>query len=144
MNHKIGQINYLCDEEEYTYAKLDTKEEVRLPYYSYRMIKLYCLRYACPIQARLQYAKHVLKASKKIPILVRDKDHMIFFPIYGHPKKDIWINYEKIDKIKENKFGSEIHFQNKEVLYLDIHITTLRKQLRRCKTILSYMNENIV
>lgn len=144
MNMKLHQINYIYDKEECSYVRLSTKEEIIFPYYSYRIIELCCMKYATTIKGRIDFAKRILKGARKIPILVRDKDCLLFFPVYGTRKKDIWVNYNSIKKIKENEKGSKILFYNDEILCLDVHITTLRKQMRRCKTIVTYMDKNIV
>jgi competence protein ComK len=92
----------------------------------------WCLAHGSSLRGSADVAKHHLKATQKLPVLVNPQDGLFFFPTLSrcHPEC-IWINVTQIRNLKNLGNRTLVCFHNGE-LELDIGIRSLRMQVKRC------------
>lgn len=108
-----------------------------------RFLLKVCKRYGSTYEARKQSVLLCIKGKQKLPLLLSERYRIIFFPIFGtNGKENIWIQYAKVEKIKDEKEkGCRVVFCGNEEILLPIGIRSLRKQMKRCKTLYQFLED---
>ena len=85
--------------------------------------------------------RNIIKSKYKIPVIISEKNKIIFFPLVGLKSNDcIWLNFNKIDNyIKENDFIKVIFFNNYVKKFLCSY-TVFNNQINKCSRLIWIYN----
>lgn len=93
----------------------------------------WCLAHGSSLRGSADVAKHHLKATQKLPVLVNPHGGLFFFPTLSRDHPDcIWINVAQIRNLKNLGNRTLVYFYGGE-LELDIGIRSVRMQVKRCE-----------
>lgn len=65
-----------------------------------------CIYYGCTLDGRIKAAKSLISSRYKIPVIISEKNNIIFFQVKGK-KEIIWFNFNRI--IDFNRAGNGIN-----------------------------------
>lgn len=141
---RYENILYMQDENNKCKIVYEDKVEVYGHTSLYCMKKL-CLSYGHILKYAIKFSAKILKIRQKAPVLLSVDKTIIFFPVYGLTQDNIWIQYNKIKKLRQDQNGRcIIHFKNKETLVLGCNRRSIQRQRRRCRRLLQILKESII
>ena len=96
------------------------------------IIKDNCEFYGSSYEGRCVGTKSLTGIKTKYPIIIEESRNIIFFPTSStRNKQSTWIALNKVKNINEYKSNSQVEFQNKEKINLDISVYSLENQIIR-------------
>ena len=96
------------------------------------IIKDNCEFYGSSDEGRCVGTKSLTGIKTKYPIIIEESRNIIFFPTSStRNKQSTWIALNKVKNINEYKSNSQVEFQNKEKINLDISVYSLENQIIR-------------
>ena len=66
-----------------------------------------CICYGSSLNGRIRGSKWALKSKYKLPIVISEKEKLLFFPV-----NEMWINFAMIEDVKRKNDGVEVLFKN--------------------------------
>ena len=92
-----------------------------------------CIYYGSSLKGRMEGSKNLINSKYRLPIIISDKNNLIFFPINGAKKNEIiWFNFNMIKiYIKEKNFVKIIFNNNYEQQFM-ISYTIFNNQMLKC------------
>ena len=96
-----------------------------------KIIRYNCIRNGSTFEGRLENTKNQLGYSYKAPIVVREKDNLIFFPtVSPRLKRVAWINYNNIeDYFPDDNNKCIIRFFGGNEVKLDVSFFVISSQI---------------
>lgn len=92
-----------------------------------------CCYYGSSYQGRLKASKYFLKIRSKVPIIMREKDMIIFFPIASPRRIDnVWVNYSNVVSYKKEKEWVRVRFRDGEDVVFRVSFNVFNSQMLKC------------
>ena len=106
------------------------------------IIRENCEFYGSSYQGRCVGTKNLTGIKAKYPIIIEESRNIIFFPTSSsRNKQSCWIALNKVRNINQNNLKSQILFNNKVKLDLDISYYSLENQVVRATMLKSKLYE---
>lgn len=106
------------------------------------IIKDNCEFYGSSYEGRCIGTKSLTGIKTKYPIIIEESRNIIFFPTSStRTKQSTWIALNKIKDIKRKNYNSQVEFNNKEKIDLDISVYSLENQMVRATMLKSKLYE---
>ena len=100
---------------------------------SIEIIENSCLYYGSSLQGRIDAASKIIFNSYKVPILINNKDNLVFFPtISPSSNQCIWISINEIYELNNNNSLVTIIFKNGSKIDTNLSLYSLENQM--CKS----------
>lgn len=117
--------------EEFTKI-IELEEEYILPKKTYEVMEDSCSYYGSSYQGRLKGTKKILGSNYKLPIVVEEKNDIIFFPTNGiENEKCSWLSLNNISKYEKHGGYTRVTFSNGKKLIIKMTYSTFELQLMR-------------
>ena len=87
-----------------------------------------CISYGSSLHGRIKGSKWALKSKYKLPIVVSEKEKLVFFPV-KELGKEIWVNFEMINDVKKNKNVVKVEFKNGLKVDINVSYTVFNNQV---------------
>lgn len=103
-----------------------------------------CIYYGSSLQGRIKGSKSLLNGKYKLPIIISEKNKIIFFPIKDSFKNEVyWFNFDLIKDYKRENNLVRIIFSNDESLKLSASFTIFNNQIYKCSRLwLNYLTRS--
>lgn len=106
------------------------------------IIKSSCLFYGCSFEGRLNGTKYILGLKSKIPIIINEKNNIIFFPTDSIRKSSCnWLSLNNINNCQKNAKNTKILFFNGIELSLNISKYIIDNQILRASRLQMLINQ---
>lgn len=105
-----------------------------------------CILHGSSIVGRLKATQILTGYTYKAPILISEKDNLIFFPTSSPRLKSVsWINLSSIERCyySISKNMTSIKFNNNKVIDFDISISIMNNQILRATRLESQIRKNM-
>lgn len=98
------------------------------------IIKNSCLYFGCSYDGRRDGVKSIIGVDMKVPILIEDSKHIIFFPTSSCiNQSSIWISYQNLLKYsKVDEFSTMLYFRNNKNIKVTTKYNLIDNQVIRC------------
>lgn len=87
-----------------------------------------CISYGSSLNGRIKGSKWALKSKYKLPIVVSEKEKLVFFPV-KELGKEIWVNFEMINDVKRYKDSVKVEFKNGLKVDINVSYTVFNNQV---------------
>lgn len=87
-----------------------------------------CISYGSSLNGRINGSKWALKSKYKLPIVVSEKEKLVFFPV-KEMGKEIWVNFEMINDVKKYKDYVKVEFKNGLKVDINVSYTIFNNQV---------------
>ena len=87
-----------------------------------------CISYGSSLNGRINGSKWALKSKYKLPIVVSEKEKLVFFPV-KEMGKEIWVNFEMINDVKRYKDYVKVEFKNGLKVDINVSYTIFNNQV---------------
>lgn len=87
-----------------------------------------CISYGSSLNGRINGSKWALKSKYKLPIVVSEKEKLVFFPV-KELGKEIWVNFEMINDVKRYKDSVKVEFKNGLKVDINVSYTVFNNQV---------------
>lgn len=103
-----------------------------------------CIYYGSSLNGRIKGSKSLINSKYKLPIIISEKNNIIFFPIKGLNKNELyWFNFNLIKDYKKENNLIKILFSNEEIKNLNLSFTIFNNQIYKCSRLwLNYLTRN--
>lgn len=103
-----------------------------------------CIYYGSSLQGRIKGSKFLLNGKYKLPIIISEKNKIIFFPIKDSLKNEVyWFNFNLIKDYKRENNLVRIIFSNDESLIISASFTIFNNQIYKCSRLwLNYLTRS--
>ncbi len=144
-NYEINEDTYAVIAKSIGESRIIEKEcEYIIKNDAYKIMDESCQYYGSSYKGRLKAAKKILNCSYKLPILVEESSHLIFFPIKSSLADDCcWVNLNSIKKIAKDGQNSKITFLNGKEMTFEISKLSLENQIYRSSRLESLIMNRI-
>lgn len=101
-----------------------------------------CEYYGSSLQGRIIGARKLINNKYKLPIIISEKNNILFFPLNGRKNEEIiWFNFGMIKNYKKCGEFVSVTFTNEETKKFMISYTIFNNQILKCSRMLVvYMN----
>lgn len=121
---------------------IELNEEYILPKKTYEIMEDSCSYYGSSYQGRLKGTKKILGSSYKLPIVVEEKNDIIFFPTSGiENEKCSWLSLNNISKYEKNGGYTSVTFGNGKKVIIKMTYSTFELQLMRATRLLMLLKK---
>lgn len=90
-----------------------------------------CIYYGSSLKGRIMGSKNILGGCYKLPIMISEKNNIIFFPI-KEEKSYYWLNFNKVQNYEKSQNGIVVLFKNGEKKCFSITPAKFNNQLLKC------------
>ena len=87
-----------------------------------------CICYGSSLSGRIKGSKYALKSKYKLPVIISEKERLVFFPI-KEMGKEIWFNFDNIKEVKKNKDKVFVIFKSGLKIGIDVSYTVFNNQI---------------
>ncbi len=87
-----------------------------------------CIRYGSSLNGRIKGSKYALKSKYKLPIIISEKEKLLFFSV-KEMGKEIWFNFDMIKEVKRVEKGVNIIFKNGFIKEMNVSYTVFNNQV---------------
>lgn len=103
-----------------------------------------CIYYGSSLQGRIKGSKSLLNGKYKLPIIISEKNKIIFFPIKDSLKNEVyWFNFDLIKDYKRENNLIRIIFSTDEIIKLSVSFTIFNNQIYKCSRLwLNYLTRS--
>ncbi len=111
-----------------TEEKLEGKAE--------NLLDLFCKKNGSSLKGRIDAAKYLVQAKTKFPVLIRERDYLIFFPLMGYEtsQRNHWVNDSALVMITGiGREETELLFHTGLRLVIPYDIRMVRRQRELCE-----------
>lgn len=92
-----------------------------------------CIYYGSSLKGRMEGAKNLINGKYKLPIIISEKNNILFFPIKGAKNNEIiWLNFNQIKNFQKNKNQIEVTFLNGYTHKFFVSFTIFNNQMFKC------------
>lgn len=143
---------YLINEDTFAILPLDNKysiiyeknKEIKIRKRPTTIINSNCLLYGSSIEGRLKRTEYSLGISYKPPIIICEKNNIIFFPTSSpRLKRCGWINLNSIKKVfKDSNKDTIIEFKNNKFVNLDVSYNIINNQILKATRLEYVLRQN--
>ncbi len=106
-----------------------------------RLLEEWCLNHGATLDGRLKSARYLTKIVQKPPILVSEKDAILFLPTASYSSEDcFFIQYKYLLKISSNDEKlTMLQMTDGTIYHLSIDARIIKKQRKRAEVFLKKM-----
>ena len=145
MNYNVTDKTLAVLPESKNVAKIiDKNKNYNVNSSTFRVIEHSCEYFGFSYRTRVENSQKYIKTKYKTPIVIRDKNHLIFFPV-GSPIKNnaTWFSYNNIKNYypAKNNNGTVIRFNNGLVMRIDTSFYTFNQQFMKAARIAAMVKE---
>lgn len=90
-----------------------------------------CIYYGSSFKGRVKGSQSLLESRYKLPVVISEKNNIIFFPINGK-EKNYWFNFNAIKNYKRKNNSVLIEFNIGEFLEVDVSYAIFNNQMLKC------------
>lgn len=107
-----------------------------------RILEDSCSFYGCSYQGRKNGTKTLLNENYKLPIILKENDLLIFFPLNSlRSNKNIWINYSNIKSYHQiSKSKVLVEFKNGHQHTFNVSYYIFHNQILKCSRLIVIYN----
>ncbi len=87
-----------------------------------------CICYGSSLNGRLKGSKFALNSKYKLPIIISEKDRLVFFPI-KEMGQEIWFNFDMIKEVNRKNDGVQVIFKNGLKKDINVSYTVFNNQV---------------
>lgn len=92
-----------------------------------------CIYYGSSLKGRMEGAKNLINGKYKLPIIISEKNNILFFPLKGAKNNEIiWLNFNQIKNFQKNKNQIEVTFLNGYTHKFFVSFTIFNNQMFKC------------
>ena len=101
-----------------------------------------CEYYGSSLQGRIIGARKLINSRYKIPIIISEKNNILFFPLSAKKNGEvIWFNFGMIKSYEKNGEFVRVTFNNNSVKKFMISYAIFNNQILKCsRMLIIYMN----
>ena len=92
------------------------------------ILNMSCIYYGSSLKGRIKGSKSILGGSYKLPIMISEKNNIIFFPIKDQ-KNYTWINFNNVKSFEKMDNGINVVFKNELKKFFNVSSTIFNNQL---------------
>lgn len=89
-----------------------------------------CMYYGSSLNGRLKGSQSIFKSTYKLPIIISEKNNIIFFPLKDG--NTYWINFNNIKSFRKKDKGIIVTFKNGYIKYFKISFTVFNNNMLKC------------
>lgn len=89
-----------------------------------------CILYGSSLNGRKKASQVALKSKYKLPVVVSEKEKLLFFPI-NEEGKEIWVNYEMVKDLKKEESKVKVEFKNGYVKVFNVKFTIFNNMIMK-------------
>lgn len=90
-----------------------------------------CIYYGSSFKGRIKGSQNLLEAKYKIPIIVSEKERIIFFPLKTK-NEYMWINFNLVTKYFKENNKVKVIFKDDTCEIFDVSYTIFHNQILKC------------
>ncbi len=87
-----------------------------------------CINYGSSLNGRIKGSKYALKSKYKLPIIISEKEKLVFFPV-KEMGREIWVNFDMIKEVKRKNNGVDVSFKNGFNKEINVSYTVFNNQV---------------
>ena len=87
-----------------------------------------CINYGSSLNGRIKGSKYALKSKYKLPIIISEKEKLVFFPV-KEMGREIWVNFDMIKEVKRKNNGVVVCFKNGLSQEINVSYTVFNNQV---------------
>lgn len=87
-----------------------------------------CINYGSSLNGRIKGSKYALKSKYKLPIIISEKEKLVFFPV-KEMGREIWVNFDMIKELKRKNSGVVVCFKNGLSQEINVSYTVFNNQV---------------
>ncbi len=111
---------------------IEKNGEYYLPKKSLEIMEDSCSYYGSSYNGRIKGTKKILGSSYKLPIIVEEKNDLVFFPTTGLNNEDCsWISLNNIEKYEQYRGYTKVTFTDGKTLVVKMSFNSFELQLMR-------------
>lgn len=95
-----------------------------------KILNTSCIYYGSSLNGRLKGSQSIFKSSYKLPIIISEKNNIIFFPLKDSDY--YWINFNNISSFSKKDKGIVVTFKNGYMKYFKVSFTVFNNQMLKC------------
>lgn len=119
---------------------IEKDKEIIVNLSSTEIIENSCLYYGSSLQGRIEASSKIIFNSYKVPILINNKDNLIFFPtISPNSNHCIWVSVNYVYELSINNKIVSIKFKNGSEIDTNLSLYSLENQLYKSYRFASIM-----
>lgn len=110
--------------------------------YLKKILENSCEYYGSSLKGRIIGARNLIKYKYKIPIMISEKNNILFFPLSGKKNGEvIWFNFGMIKSYEKDSEFVRVTFNNGEEKRFMISYAIFNNQILKCsRMLIIYMN----
>lgn len=133
------------DEKNYYQTNIVEKDkEYSVSQLAYEIMDNVCLYYGSSYEGREKGSKNALGDSYKLPIIVNNSNHLIFFPTKSKKNHDCsWISLHAIDHFESKGKRSIVYLKNGKNLVVSVSYSSLKTQIMKASRLETILIDRI-
>lgn len=108
------------------------------------IVNINCIKNGSTIDGRQKSAEKLVGSNYKCPILISEKENLIFFPTCSTRLKEVaWVNLSNISKVHYNKLKkvTVIEFTNGILIDFNVSLNIINNQILRSTKLEHYLRK---
>lgn len=103
----------------------------------------WCIMHGSTVHGRQDAMRQIFGWHQKIPVLISEITQEIWFPIAGErAEENIWVCYDGVFAFhRKNDYETRIEFACGLAADIGCNVRTVRMQMKRCRELVTYLNE---
>ena len=137
MNYIINEKTLFLEEQknELIIEELDNKYVDNVTNIK-KVLENSCIYYGSTLKGRIKGSKNYIKSYYKIPIIISEKYHLIFFYLKDNDNKVYWFNFKLIKDYQQINKMIKIEFINGYHKLINTSYTVFNNQILKCSRLL--------
>lgn len=95
-----------------------------------KLLNYNCILYGSSLNGRKKASQMALKSKYKLPVVVSEKDKLLFFPI-NEEGKEIWLNYDMVKDLKKEGVKVRVEFKNGDIKIFNVKFTIFNNMIMK-------------
>lgn len=95
-----------------------------------KLLNYNCILYGSSLNGRKKASQIALKSKYKLPVVVSEKDKLLFFPI-NEEGKEVWINYDMVKDLKKEGLKVKVEFKNGDIKIFNVKFTIFNNMIMK-------------
>ncbi len=123
---------------------LENNNEYYVNMPSYEIMDNSCQYYGSSCEGRIKGTKMILGSSYKVPIVVEEKNDIIFFPTES-PNSDscCWLSLNQIEKYENCNGYTKVFFNNGKDIVVKMSVSSFESQILRANRLESLLKKRV-